>query len=206
MSQTRIRPTRTDLYEKVWATPMRILAKEFGKSDVGLAKVCRKHNVPVPPVGYWRRKETGYKVTRPLLPVAKDAAEHLDICVRERLRPEFKELTGQVAPKVIVTPEISHPLVLRSQRLLERGKTNQRGLLPSKNGASPTSSGPESKCRARSKSSTHRFNGLHVGLFSVASIGFLCAFPPKDALGAFSPGSILGGFPPKAFGYLGSKD
>src|ERR1035438_10349568 len=27
-------------------------------------------------------------------------------------------------------------------------------------------------------------------------IGFLCAFPPKDALGAFSPESILGGFPP----------
>ena len=34
-----------------------------------------------------------------------------------------------------VTPEISHPLALRSQRLLERGKTNQRGLLPSKNSA-----------------------------------------------------------------------
>src|ERR1039458_6538543 len=109
MSQTRIRLTRADLYEKVWATPMRILAKEFGMSDVGLAKVCRKHNVPVPPVGYWRRKETGYKVTRPLLPVAKDAAEHLDIYVRERLRPEFEELTRQVRPQVIVTPEISHP-------------------------------------------------------------------------------------------------
>jgi hypothetical protein len=206
MSQTRIRPTRTDLYEKVWATAMRILAKEFGRSDVGLAKVCRKHNVPVPPVGYWRRKETGYKVTRPLLPVAKDAAEHLDICVRERLRPEFKELTGQVATKVIVTPEISHPLALRSQRLLERGKTNQRGLLPSKNGALAHIFVSGEQVPRALKSSTHRFNGLHVGLFSVASIGFLCAFPPKDALGAFSPGSILGGFPPKAFGYPGSKD
>lgn len=89
----------------------------------------------MPPVGYWRRKETGYKVARPLLPVAKDAAEHLDIYVRERLRPEFEELTRQVPPQVIVTPEISHPLALRSQRLLERGKTNQRGLLTSKNGA-----------------------------------------------------------------------
>jgi hypothetical protein len=135
MSQTRIRLTRADLYEKVWATPMRILAKEFGMSDVGLAKVCRKHNVPVPPVGYWRRKETGYQVTRPPLPVAKDAAEHLDIYVRERLRPEFEELIRQVPPQVIVTPEIFHPLALRSQTRLERGKTNQRGLLTSKNGA-----------------------------------------------------------------------
>jgi hypothetical protein len=64
MSQTRIRLTRSDLYEKVWATPMRTLAKEFGMSDVGLAEVCRKHNIPVPPVGYWRRKETSYKVNR----------------------------------------------------------------------------------------------------------------------------------------------
>jgi len=104
MSQTRIRLTRADLYEKVWATPMRILAEEFGMSDVGLAKVCRKHNVPVPPVGYWRRKETGYKVTRPLLPVAKDAAEHLDIYVRERLR----QVTDSLA-HVLTPAEAKHP-------------------------------------------------------------------------------------------------
>ena len=98
--------TRAELYEKVWATPMRMFAKEFGMSDVGLAKVCRKHNVPVPPVGYWRRKEIGYKVTRPLLRLAKDGAVHLDIYVRERLRPEFEELTRQVPPNVIVTPGV----------------------------------------------------------------------------------------------------
>jgi hypothetical protein len=135
MSRTRIRLTRTALYEKVWVTPTRTLAKEFGMSDVGLAKMCRKHNIPVPPVGYWRRQETGYKDSRPSLPASKDGPEHLDIYVSERLRPEFEELARQFAPKVIVTPEISHPLALRSQRLLEREKTNQRGLLTSKNGA-----------------------------------------------------------------------
>ena len=135
MSQTRIRLTRAEFYEKVWATPMRTLAKEFGVSDVGLAKICRRHNIPVPPVGYWRRKETGYKVTRPSLPAAKDGPEHLDIYVRERLRPEFEELARRVAPKVVIASEISHPLALRSEKLLERGKLNQRGLLVSKNGA-----------------------------------------------------------------------
>src|SRR4029077_1400253 len=99
MSQTRIRLTRAELYEKVWATPMRTLAQEFRMSDVGLAKDCRKHNIPVPPVGYWRRKETGYKVNRPLLRPVKDGPEHLDIYIRERLRPEFEELARQVAPK-----------------------------------------------------------------------------------------------------------
>jgi hypothetical protein len=35
----------------------------------------------------------------------------------------------------VVASEISHPLALRSEKLLERGKLNQRGLLVSKNGA-----------------------------------------------------------------------
>src|SRR5580704_17819878 len=40
MTQTRIRLTRAELHEKVWATPVRTLAKEFGMSDVGLAKIA----------------------------------------------------------------------------------------------------------------------------------------------------------------------
>jgi hypothetical protein len=135
MSQTRIRLTRAELYEKVWATPMRTLAQEFGMSDVGLAKVCRKHNIPVPPVRYWRRKETGYKVTQPLLPAAENGREHLDIYIRERLRPEFEELARHVPPKIGIALDISHPLVLRSEKLLDRGKLNQRGLVISRNGA-----------------------------------------------------------------------
>src|ERR1700756_2992779 len=126
MSQTRIRLPRVELYEKVWATPMRTLAKEFGLSDVGLAKICRKHNIPVPPVGFWRRKETGYKVNRPLMRPVKDGPEHLDIYIRERLRPEFEELARQSAPKIAIATDISHPLVLRSEKLLNRGKLNQR--------------------------------------------------------------------------------
>lgn len=114
---------------------MRTLAKEFGMSDVGLAKVCRKHNVPIPPVGYWRRKETGYKVKRPSLPPAKDGREHLDIYIRERLRPEFQDLARQTAPKIAIAPDVSHPFVLRSEKLLGRGKLNQRGLLIAKKGA-----------------------------------------------------------------------
>jgi hypothetical protein len=41
MSQTS-RLTRDDLYEKVWATPMRTVAKEFGMSDIGLAAERKK--------------------------------------------------------------------------------------------------------------------------------------------------------------------
>ena len=89
MTQTRIRLTRAELYEKVWATPVRTLAKEFGMSDVGLAKICRKHDIPVPPLGYWRKTETGHNAVPPPLPPAKNGPETLDIYVRERLTPEL---------------------------------------------------------------------------------------------------------------------
>lgn len=63
--------TREQLYEKVWSTPILQLAKEFGMSDVGLAKVCRKHSIPRPPVGYWQKLKAGKKVRRPALPNPK---------------------------------------------------------------------------------------------------------------------------------------
>lgn len=60
--------SRQDLFTRVWDTPMRKLAAEFAISDVGLAKVCRKHDIPVPPVGYWAKVAHGKPTTRPLLP------------------------------------------------------------------------------------------------------------------------------------------
>ena len=76
MAQNRIvsrellaRYNREELYEKVWQRPVQRLAKEFGISDVGLAKVCRKLFVPLPGRGYWARKAAGQKVgPRPALP------------------------------------------------------------------------------------------------------------------------------------------
>jgi hypothetical protein len=60
---------RQRLYEEVWASPMRDLAKKYGMSDVGLAKTCRKLLVPIPPPGYWNQITAGKKViTRPPLP------------------------------------------------------------------------------------------------------------------------------------------
>ena len=51
--------TRAELYERVWSTPMQKLAKEFGLSDVGLAKLCRRDEIPLPGRGYWARIQFG---------------------------------------------------------------------------------------------------------------------------------------------------
>lgn len=60
--------TREELYEQVWSQPMRTLAASIGISDVALAKRCKAANVPVPPRGWWARKEAGKTVKIEPLP------------------------------------------------------------------------------------------------------------------------------------------
>lgn len=63
--------TRSDLYERVWSTPMSTLAREFGLSDRGLAKICERHNIPRPPRGYWAKLEAGQAPPKSPLPPDK---------------------------------------------------------------------------------------------------------------------------------------
>ncbi len=56
--------TRKELYDKVWTTPMIKLAKEYGISDKGLAKVCDNYQIPKPYRGYWERLQNGYKPSK----------------------------------------------------------------------------------------------------------------------------------------------
>lgn len=60
--------TREELHQKVWAQPMKTLAKSMGISDVALAKRCRAADIPVPPRGWWARKEAGKAVKITPLP------------------------------------------------------------------------------------------------------------------------------------------
>jgi hypothetical protein len=59
---------REELYRRVWETPVSRFAKEFEISDVGLPKACRKHEIPLPPAGYWTKLRHGKVVSKPELP------------------------------------------------------------------------------------------------------------------------------------------
>ncbi len=65
--------SREDLYAQVWSVPMRRLAQQYGISDVGLAKICKKHQIPRPPAGYWAKKEFGKPLEELPLPAVTDA-------------------------------------------------------------------------------------------------------------------------------------
>jgi hypothetical protein len=65
---TPIRLSREDLYELAWSKPISELAKDFGISDVGLAKRCKRLGIPLPGRGYWARVDAGQTPYRPKLP------------------------------------------------------------------------------------------------------------------------------------------
>jgi hypothetical protein len=60
---------RLQIYEEIWSEPMLHVAKRYSISDVGLAKVCKKLNVPRPGLGYGAKKAAGKPIPkRPPLP------------------------------------------------------------------------------------------------------------------------------------------
>lgn len=59
---------REALYNLVWAVPVSKLARQFELSDRGLAKLCQREGIPVPPRGYWAKLAAGHSVTQTPLP------------------------------------------------------------------------------------------------------------------------------------------
>jgi hypothetical protein len=72
--------TRAELHQLVWSTPIRVLCKEFAVSNVWLAKICARHDIPAPGRGYWARKRSGATIPiEPLRPVSAGIPDSLDI-------------------------------------------------------------------------------------------------------------------------------
>lgn len=74
--------TRQELYEQVWSKPMVTLAKEYSLSDNGLRKICKKHDVPIPPMGHWQKVQFNKKTTKIPLP-KKDKEEEIKINIQD---------------------------------------------------------------------------------------------------------------------------
>lgn len=57
------------MFEEVWTSPVRTVAKRYNVSDVALLKTCKKLYIPVPPMGYWAKVAANKPVeSRPDLP------------------------------------------------------------------------------------------------------------------------------------------
>ena len=100
--------TRKQLYEKVWSTPMTAISKEYGLSDVGMAKLCKRHNIPRPPRGYWARVEHGQKPPKVELP-NPDQDANIEICGHA----EEPEMDSQVQAEADAALEKLGPISVR---------------------------------------------------------------------------------------------
>ncbi|MBY0355337.1 MAG: hypothetical protein K2Q12_06350 [Rickettsiales bacterium] len=58
---------RDQLNDEIWSVPILQLAKQYGLSDLGLAKICTKMKIPRPPRGYWAKRSYGQPTTKPIL-------------------------------------------------------------------------------------------------------------------------------------------
>jgi hypothetical protein len=131
--------TRQQLYEDVWSRPISKLSGDYGISDVGLAKLCRRHHVPVPGRGYWARVQVGKSESRTPLPdlptgssdVITLPAPGTTMAVSDRLR----EVMGREAldeNKVVVPERLKRPHQLVSQTraaLVKPTSIRDRGVL-----------------------------------------------------------------------------
>ena len=140
-----IEVTRQALYDQVWSSPMTKLAKEYGISDVALAKICKKLNVPYPWRGYWRRKETGKAVKQLPLPPNTDPAKQ-GITIHRTIRSESvaplsedvtQRITAEQASerKIVVPDRLTNPHRLLKDHLAEwrSPKVNDYGAIWSGN-------------------------------------------------------------------------
>jgi hypothetical protein len=131
---------RQKLYEEAWATPMLQLAKSYGISDRGLAKICERLNVPVPSRGYWRRKETGQEVSQDPLPPLKEGQRDY-VVYRRTIREtpddpeahELQEFEKRPENRIGVANPVSdlHPIAMKVRAALEKAKQNESGILVS---------------------------------------------------------------------------
>jgi hypothetical protein len=123
--------TRKELYELVWTESMVALSKKFAISDVGLRKLCRRFEIPVPKGGHWQKVRAGRKVMRPNLPESK-TNEKISLVEMERTdgkkiypwSERQREIERDPNVSLIVPEDLRHsdPLVANAGKALSDSK------------------------------------------------------------------------------------
>lgn len=131
----KLKLTREALYEQIWSQPVSKVAKGYGISDVGLAKICRKHDIPLPGRGYWEKKSSGKAVVKKPLTLSKEGrdtvieigAKVIPAYIQKGLSEVESKILFEKQPdnKIIVFTQLTapHPLVARTAASLQNKKT-----------------------------------------------------------------------------------
>lgn len=136
------------------------LAASFGLSDVGLRKICVRHNIPTPKLGYWAKLMHGKPVDKPPLPLSRDGTDSVHLVMRTGPVTSPEVAAAQDAalarestyPSIIVSPERPaklHPVANATAKALRAAKLDHEGFKHGKtSGGIDVTVGPNSVDRA----------------------------------------------------------
>jgi hypothetical protein len=114
--------TAKQMFDMVWKTPVLILAKQIGVSDVGLAKACRKAGIVLPPRGYWAKSES----KRPKKPKPPASDSNIEFRVLDPAslpeKPKPAPAAQRSSVEIPTTLSKPHPLVKRWLAAARRAK------------------------------------------------------------------------------------
>jgi hypothetical protein len=123
--------TRQEFYDLVWSKPMTHLAKEFALSDVALHKICKKHDVPNPPLGWWAKKAAGKAVKQTPLPKAKAGTSDRITIAAGELRPEPELIAAARENARLLASSIDADAASSANPIVDRTITQLRKAKPS---------------------------------------------------------------------------
>jgi hypothetical protein len=130
---------RSELYCMVWEEALSKLAPKLGLSDVGLRKICKRYDIPLPSQGYWARSLERRSPKRTPLP-QPDKDWDLEFIIPPQATPEGQsELNEKFGPQiaaeslpenqiaVVANEESRHPMTRAVAKLLEKAGVDQYG-------------------------------------------------------------------------------
>ena len=128
--------SRETLYDEVWADPVTEVAKRYGLSDVGLAKLCRTMGIPLPARGYWAKVRAGAKPERTPLPAHGRYRQTVNLT---RFGPDAVRESEEIKRRVREIRQVTeapigsidrHPLVAAAAKRLAKGDVKpEKGLV-----------------------------------------------------------------------------
>ena len=139
----KITLTRQELYERVWTIPVSKLSKELGISDVGLAKVCKRHGIPRPGLGYWARIAHRQKIRKEPLPaLSPGQSEVIEFAVNDnpdaaKIVDRYEDTRAELARIQQrgaafdggQSDRLKHPLVVGLQKVRRELQTQTEGWI-----------------------------------------------------------------------------
>lgn len=125
----------------IWEEALSKLAPKLGLSDVGLRKMCKRHNIPLPPQGYWARSPERRSPKRTPLP-QPDKDWDLEFVIPLQETPEGRsDLDAKFGPQiaaeslpenqiaVVENQEPRHPMSKAVAKSLEKARADQYGAV-----------------------------------------------------------------------------